>query len=181
MELGVEPRRRLDRRTRHLPAAPASHLASSRLDPVLPLDQAGWDEGVRLALRKPASLKTNQLRMSSIILHPTSPIIQVLWRWASDEATGVGTLGVVAADLHTGGSGYWVALHFTADMTTLRKKRSFLRIFGADSATPKYSRKTPHMKLSSVRFLGNTLRLQCPENRVLSERSAALLASGQLP
>ena len=56
VELGVEPRRRMERRTRHLPAAPASHLASSRLDPVLPLEQAGWDEGVRLALRKPASL-----------------------------------------------------------------------------------------------------------------------------
>ena len=56
--------------------------------------------------------------MSSIILHPLplpplpiSPNPQVLWRWASDEATGVGTLEVVAADLHTGGSGYWVALH----------------------------------------------------------------------
>ena len=75
MELGVEPRRRLDRRTRHLPAAPASHLASSRLDPVLPLEWAGRDEGVRLALRKPASLKTNQLRKSSFILHPISPVL----------------------------------------------------------------------------------------------------------
>ena len=56
VELGVEPRRRMDRRTRHLPAAPASHLASSRLDLVLPLERAGWDERVRLALRKPASL-----------------------------------------------------------------------------------------------------------------------------
>ena len=112
MDLGVEPRRRLDRRTRHLPAAPAPHLASSRLDLVLPLERASWDERVRLALRKPASLKTKSQRLSSIILHPPShPSPQVLWRWASDEATGVGTLEVVAADLHTGGSGYWVALH----------------------------------------------------------------------
>ena len=42
-----------------------------------------------------------------VILH--SP--QVLWRWVSDEATGVITLEVVAVDLHTGGSGYWVALY----------------------------------------------------------------------
>ncbi|KAF7242042.1 Craniofacial development protein 2 [Varanus komodoensis] len=28
--------------------------------------------------------------------------LKVLWRWASDEAAGVDTLGAVAADLHTG-------------------------------------------------------------------------------
>ena len=44
-----------------------------------------------------------------IILPSISP--QVLWRQARDEATGVGTLAVAAAILHTGGSGHMVAIH----------------------------------------------------------------------
>ncbi len=38
-------------------------------------------------------------------------IPQVLWRWPSNKGTHVGTLEVVAADLHTGDSGYMIAPH----------------------------------------------------------------------
>ena len=61
MDLGVEPRRRLDRRTRHLPAAPASHLASGRLDLILPLEMACWDKREQMILRKSASFQTQPL------------------------------------------------------------------------------------------------------------------------
>ncbi|KAF7251590.1 Craniofacial development protein 2 [Varanus komodoensis] len=39
--------------------------------------------------------------------------LKVLWRWASNEAAGVDTLGAVAADLHTGGSGIMVVFLLT--------------------------------------------------------------------
>ncbi|KAL9957540.1 hypothetical protein ACROYT_G039181 [Oculina patagonica] len=41
------------------------------------------------------------------------PIIQVLWRWGIGEAAGEDTLGAVVVNLHTGGSGQVVALHWT--------------------------------------------------------------------
>lgn len=43
----------------------------------------------------------------------TIVIIQVLWRWVSDEAAGTDMLEAVAANLHTGGSGYWSFPHWT--------------------------------------------------------------------
>jgi len=45
----------------------------------------------------------------------TSPpaFFQVLWRWGNGEAVGVDTLGAVVVNLHTGGSGHVVALHWT--------------------------------------------------------------------
>ncbi|XP_046846769.1 uncharacterized protein LOC124440415 [Xenia sp. Carnegie-2017] len=40
-------------------------------------------------------------------------VCSALWRWASDEAAGVDTLGAVVADLHTGGPGLMVAFVLT--------------------------------------------------------------------
>ena len=37
--------------------------------------------------------------------------LKALRRQASGEATGVGALAVVVANLHVGGSDHWVALH----------------------------------------------------------------------
>lgn len=64
----------------------ASVSITSCLDQVLPLDIGGHFK---------QSHHTSHL--SSII-----PLPQVLWRQASGEATGVGTLAVVVATLHTG-------------------------------------------------------------------------------
>ena len=56
----------------------------------------------------------NQSHSASHSCHPPIPSkynYPVLWRQASDEAVGVGTLAAVAANLHTGDSGHMVALH----------------------------------------------------------------------
>ncbi|KAL8580697.1 hypothetical protein ACOMHN_004738 [Nucella lapillus] len=41
------------------------------------------------------------------------PWTTVLWRWENGKAVGEDTLGAVVVNLHTGGSGHVVALHWT--------------------------------------------------------------------
>lgn len=45
------------------------------------------------------------------IIHPITHHL-LMWRQASYEAAGVGTLGAVAATPHTGGQGNWIVLHW---------------------------------------------------------------------
>ena len=44
--------------------------------------------------------------------HGRTAVKQALWRWASDDAAGTDMLEAVAANLHTGGSGYWSFSHW---------------------------------------------------------------------
>ena len=46
---------------------------------------------------------------------------QALWRWGSGEAAGEDTLEAVAVNLHTGGSGHVVALHWNRGSDGVRQ------------------------------------------------------------
>ena len=75
MDLGVEPRRRLDRRTRHLPAA---SCIPPGLQPSRPCPAAGrgWLGRESEAGSAQTSFTLNKIqRLSSIIFHPFSLII----------------------------------------------------------------------------------------------------------
>lgn len=90
----------------------ASVSVSSHLDFVWSLDSDGFGresevDGAQLFLTLNKIIA--QSHLSTSIPSPSPP--KALWRWASDKATGVGTLEVVAANLHTGGSGHVVVIH----------------------------------------------------------------------
>ena len=82
---------------------------SRHLDLVLPLDIGG--------LRKESEVNSAQLFLTlykviaQVTSHPSSHHLQVLWQQVHDEATGVGTLAVIATNLHTGRSGHRVIHH----------------------------------------------------------------------
>ncbi|KAL8599204.1 hypothetical protein ACOMHN_007920 [Nucella lapillus] len=91
----------------HLP--PQVQGKPIRLDLVLLLDPAYQDERVRLVLRKSPSLQSKSRASHDV----TTCIFQVLWRRRNDEAVGEDSLEAVVVNMHTGGSGHVVALHWT--------------------------------------------------------------------
>ena len=82
---------------------------SRHIDLVLPLDIGG--------LRQESEVNGAQLFLTlnkiiaQVTSHPSSHHLQVLWQQACNEATGVGTLAVIASNLHTGNSGHRV-IHY---------------------------------------------------------------------
>ena len=82
---------------------------SRYLDLVLPPDIGG------LRLESEVDSAQLLLTLNKVIMqvtsHPSSHHLQVLWPQVYSEATGVGTLAVIAANLHTGGSGHRVVHH----------------------------------------------------------------------
>ena len=96
-----------------LHTAAASRPTSSRLDFVLPLgpDSEGQESEADACATLP-HLNPIHALVIFITLHSSSN--KALWRRASDQAAGVDTLGAVAADLHTGGSGHMVVYHWNS-------------------------------------------------------------------